>query len=222
VTDQPIFVAEYVERRSRLTTFFRLLLAIPQFVVAYVWGIAAALVVIAAWFVVVITGRYPTGMYNFVAGFLRYTTAVHGYVLLLTDEYPPFNSDTDHYPCRLILPPPQANYSRVKAFFRLILAIPVFIIMYAMVIVYELGAVIAWFAIVVLGRQPRGLQDMITLGLSYQQRAYPYVFLLTESWPSFIDRRGDELGRGEPGAPLPPGDPTPSGFLTPEAPRPER
>jgi hypothetical protein len=219
VTDQPVFVARYVEHRSRLTTFFRLLLAIPHFLVAYVWGIAAALVVIAAWFAVVITGRYPAGLYDFVAGFLRYTTALHGYVLLLTDEYPPFASDTASYPIRLTLPPRRPQYSRAKAFFRLILAIPVLIILYAMAIVYEIGAVIAWFAIVVLGRQPRGLQDMIALGLSYQQRAYPYIFLLTESWPPFLDRRGEELSRGEP---LPPADPTPSGFLAPEAPRPDR
>ena len=68
-----------------------------------------------------------------------------------------------------------------------ILAIPVVIIFYAMQIVAELGAFIAWFVIVVLGRQPRGLQDMIALGLSYQQRATTYFALVTEDWPPFVD-----------------------------------
>ena len=70
---------------------------------------------------------------------------------------------------------PRAEYSRLKVLFRIILAIPVLIIHYAMQIVAQLGAVIAWFAIVALGRQPKGLQDMIALGTSYQQRAYAYL-----------------------------------------------
>ena len=56
-----------------------------------------------------------------------------------------------------------------------------------MQIVAQLGAFIAWFAIVVLGRQPKGLQDMIALGTSYQQRAYAYLALVTEDWPPFTD-----------------------------------
>jgi hypothetical protein len=56
-----------------------------------------------------------------------------------------------------------------------------------MQIVAQVGAFLAWFAIVVLGRQPKGLQDMIVLGLSYQQRAYTYIALITEDWPPFTD-----------------------------------
>ena len=50
-----------------------------------------------------------------------------------------------------------------------------FIIVYAMQIVWEIGAFIAWFVIVIMGKQPKGLQDMIVLGISYQQRAYSYI-----------------------------------------------
>ena len=57
-----------------------------------------------------------------------------------------------------------------------------------MQIVAQVGAFLAWFAIVVLGRQPKGLQDMIVLGLSYQQRATSYFALLTEDSPY---RNGD-------------------------------
>jgi hypothetical protein len=203
VSDQPIFEAEYVEQRSRLTTFFRLILAIPHFIVFCVWGIVAALAVFAAWFALVFTGRYPQGLYDFQASFQRYTTAFYGYLELLTDEYPPFSGDTARYPVRLEVPPPLPEYSRAKALFRIILAIPVAIIVYAMQIVYQLGGLIAWFAIVVLGRQPRGLQDMIALGVSYQQRAYCYFALMTESWPPFVDG-GRALEAGESGAPLPP------------------
>jgi Domain of unknown function (DUF4389) len=181
------FEADYVEQRSRLTTFFRLILVIPHAIVVAFYAIAAGVVVIVAWFALVFTGRWPRGMYDFVAGFFRYATAVHGYFYLLTDEYPPFGPDVDSYPVRLNVAPPQDEYSRLKVLFRIILAIPPYIIAYAMNIVMQVGAFLAWFAIVVLGRQPKGLQDMIVLGLSYQQRAYAYMALLAEDWPPFTD-----------------------------------
>jgi hypothetical protein len=182
------FEADYVEKRSRLTTFFRLLLAIPHLIFVYLYQLAAGVVVLVAWFVLLFTGRWPLGMYDFVAGSLRYSTRVYGYTCLLTDAYPPFSGDpTISYPIRLNIAAPKPEYSRLKVLFRIILAIPVAIITYAMQIVAEVGALLAWFAIVVLGRQPKGLQDMIVLGLSYQQRAYSYIGLITEDWPPFVD-----------------------------------
>jgi hypothetical protein len=181
------FEADYVEKRSRLTTFFRWLLVIPHVIVLAFYGLAALVVVVVAWFALVFTGRWPRGMYDFVAGAFRYGTAVHGYFYLLTDEYPPFGPDVDSYPVRLNIAPPQEQYSRLKVLFRIILAIPPYIIAYAMNIVMQVGAFLAWFAIIVLGRQPKGLQDMIVLGMSYQQRAYAYMALLAEDWPPFTD-----------------------------------
>jgi Domain of unknown function (DUF4389) len=182
------FKADYVEKRSRLTTFFRLLLAIPHVIFLYFYGLAAGVVVIIAWFALLFTGRYPQGMYDFVAGSLRYSTRVYGYLWLLTDEYPPFSGSAEiAYPVDLNIGPPKSEYSRLKVLFRIVLAIPVLIIHYAMQIVAEVGALIAWFAIVALGRQPKGLQDMIVLGTSYQQRAYAYLALITEDWPPFTD-----------------------------------
>jgi hypothetical protein len=220
---QVTFEADYVEQRSRLTTFFRLLLAIPHIIVVAFYGFAAGIVVFVAWFVLLFTGRWPRGMYDFVAGFLRYATAVHGYVYLLADPYPPFGPDVDDYPVRLNVPPPKDQYSRLKVLFRIFLAIPPYLISYAMNIVAEIGAFLAWFAIVVLGRQPKGLQDMIALGLSYQQRAYAYMALITEDWPSFTD---DAAARQVESAPPAfgalPSSPPAAGGTTPEAPPTER
>jgi hypothetical protein len=217
VSDQPVFIAEYAERRSRLTTFFRLLLAIPHIIVWYVWGIVAAIAVVVAWFAIVFTGRYPEGLYAFAASYQRYSTAVYGYLTLLTDAYPPFSGDTAGSPVRIEIPPRKAEYDRLKTLFRIILAIPVAIIVYAMQIVYELGSFIAWFAIVVLGRQPKGLQDMIALGVSYQQRAYCYFALMTESWPPFTDS-GTALETGGPSGTLPPAPATVAPPAAPERP----
>jgi hypothetical protein len=192
------FEADYVEKRSRLTTFFRLFLAIPHFIVLVFYGFAAYVVIFIAWFALLITGRWPRGMYDFVAGFWRYATAVSGYVCLLTDAYPPFGPDVDAYPVRLNVAPPKSEYSRLKVLFRIILAIPPYIISYAMSIVAQIGALLSWFAIVFLGRQPKGLQDMIVLGLSYQQRAYVYMSLITEDWPPFTDDSARQVQAAEP------------------------
>ena len=62
------FKADYVEKRSRLTTFFRLLLAIPHLIASSSTCSPPEFVVIIAWFALLFTGRYPQGMYDFVAG----------------------------------------------------------------------------------------------------------------------------------------------------------
>jgi Domain of unknown function (DUF4389) len=216
------FEMDYVEKRSRLTTFFRLILAIPHFIVLYLYGLAAAIVVIIAWFALLFTGRYPLGMYDFVAGYLRYATRMYGYIWLATDEYPPFSGDPAlPYPVRLNIEAPKAEYSRLKVLFRIILAIPIIIINYAMQIVAEVGAFLAWFAIVALGRQPKGLQDMIGLGLSYHQRSSAYFALLTEDWPPFTDDSASRIAPAPSFGSLPPttqeADASTSGFAEPTA-----
>jgi hypothetical protein len=216
------FKSDYVEPRSRLTTFFRMFMIIPHVIVWSFWAIAAFFAVVAAWFAVVFTGHYPPGLYDFVTNFQRYTTRWYGYAHLLTDEYPPFSGSADiSYPVDLHIGPPAEEYSRWKAALRIFLAIPVALIAYAMQIVAEIGAFLAWFAIVVTGKQPKALQDMTALGLSYYTRANPYYGLVTEDWPSFTDEQR-EVGPGPSGGPLPPGgpeSPDPSGsFAPPRAP----
>ena len=53
------------------------------------YGLAAYLVVFVAWFAILFTGKYPAGMYKFVAGFLRFYTRLNAYTYLVVDQYPP-------------------------------------------------------------------------------------------------------------------------------------
>jgi uncharacterized protein DUF4389 len=76
--------------RNRLTVFFRLLLAIPHLIAISILGVAWCVVTIIAWFAILFTGRYPSGMFDFSVGVLRWSTRVEAYLLLLQDEYPPF------------------------------------------------------------------------------------------------------------------------------------
>jgi len=80
-----------LEGRNRLTTFFRLLLAIPHLVVLAIVFLGVAICWVIAFFAVLVTGRWPAGLRDFVIGALRWNLRANAYVFLLTDEYPPFS-----------------------------------------------------------------------------------------------------------------------------------
>ena len=85
--------ATYSEKMSRVTTFFRLLLVIPQAIIVGILLWVAYIVTFIAWWAIIFTGKYPKGMYSFSAGVFRWWTRVYGYIFLLTDKYPPFSMD---------------------------------------------------------------------------------------------------------------------------------
>ena len=67
------------------------LLAIPHYVCLFFLDILAFLAVIAAWFAILFTGRYPRELFDFVEGVVRWHNRVIGYAFaMVTDEYPPF------------------------------------------------------------------------------------------------------------------------------------
>jgi hypothetical protein len=186
VADPVTFDADYTERRSRLTVCFRLILAIPLVIWLYLYGIVATIAIVIAWFAIVISGRYPKGLYDFVAGFNRFVARFTAYGLLLCDSYPPFGgSDDQGYPVRMRFSGPLERYSRLKTLFRFILAIPIVILRYVTNLLLEIGAVAAWFVIVVTGKMPRGLFDLMVLANSYTARSDAYLFLLSETYPPF-------------------------------------
>ena len=77
--------------RDRLTVALRLIVAIPHFIVLFFVGCAWWVTTAVAWFAIVITARYPEGLYHFGAGALRWMIRVEAYVLLMIDDYPPFS-----------------------------------------------------------------------------------------------------------------------------------
>lgn len=189
------FEADYEERRSRLTAFFRLLLVIPHAILIYIYGLATLVLVVVVWVAIVITGRYPKGLYDFIAGFVRYATRFLAYTVLLCDQYPPFNGSEDaSYPVRLSFDGPLERYSRLKALFRSILAIPILVLRYVMNLLLEIGAFAAWFIILITGKLPRGLFDLMVLANSYTARSDAYLFLLTETYPPFQDEQTRAAG----------------------------
>jgi uncharacterized protein DUF4389 len=93
-TDPPTrFTVEYPARLSRLLIFVKWLLAVPHYVVLIFLVIGAAIAQLVAFFAVLITGRWPEGLRDFIVGVHRWAYRVQAYVYLLTDVYPPFRLD---------------------------------------------------------------------------------------------------------------------------------
>ncbi len=66
-------------------------LAIPHYIVLFFLYIGVVFAVIAAWFAILFTGRYPRGIFDYVEGVIRWHNRVVGYAwILVTDRYPPF------------------------------------------------------------------------------------------------------------------------------------
>jgi hypothetical protein len=81
----------YPEHLNRWLPLVKWLLAIPHYVVLFFLDYALFFVVIVAWFAILVTGRYPRGMFGFVEGVIRWNVRVTAYTLtLVTDRYPPF------------------------------------------------------------------------------------------------------------------------------------
>jgi len=95
---------------SRWLWLVKWALLIPHFVIlAFLW-IAFVLTTIAAFFVLLFTGRYPRGIFGFNLGVLRWTWRVsfYGYGALATERYPPFSlGEEPDYPARLDIPYPE-------------------------------------------------------------------------------------------------------------------
>jgi hypothetical protein len=86
---------DYPEQLSRLTTFFRCFMLIPHMIVLYFLQIAAGIILIISWFVILFTGKFPRSLFDFVTYYFRWSTRVNGYSFLLTDKYPPFSGNDE-------------------------------------------------------------------------------------------------------------------------------
>jgi hypothetical protein len=194
------FDADYEVERNRLTTFFRPLVAIPWILWAYVYGIAASVVVVVAWFAVLFSKRYPRGMYDFVANYLRFQTRVGAFLVLLTDELPPFGGGPrDDYPVRVGFAPPQPEYRRSRTFFKLLLAFPQQVLLYGVLILAYGAAFITWFRILFTGRQSITMHDPLQLSMAYFTRVNGFTYLLTEAHPRLLEVDPKPVPAGAPG-----------------------
>ena len=168
--------------QNRLTVLVRIILAIPHIIVLWALGIAAEVVAIICWFAALFTGRLPDSLAEFLAGYLRWASRFYSYLFLLTDKYPPFELGDAEYPLRVLIRPGRLN--RLAVFFRLILAIPAYIL--ALLVLYGMETLVmfvTWLIVLIAGHMPRSLHEAIAAGTRYHIRLYGYLFLLTGTYP---------------------------------------
>jgi hypothetical protein len=181
------YEADYSHRHSRLTVFFRGVLAIPHILFLLLWSIVLVFAIIGAWFALLFTAHYPKGLYNFVSHYNRYLARLRAYLVYIVDKYPPFGGELhDEYAIRVHYAGPLPKYSRLRVFFRGLLALPLLAFV-AWVInpLVSICGFAGWIVIVITGRLPKGLHDLLVMGTSYETRAMTYFLYLTQNYPPF-------------------------------------
>jgi uncharacterized protein DUF4389 len=169
-------------RRSRLTVFFRLLLAIPHFVWLGLWGMAALLAAFAGWVIALFTARVPDPVHAFLARYLRYFTHVYAYYHLLSEPFPGFTGERG-YPVDLDVDAARPQ-SRLTVLFRWLLAIPAFLLAYVFRLLISVLAFVGWFYALATGRMSDGIENLGNYALRYEAQTVAYALLVTERYPS--------------------------------------
>jgi hypothetical protein len=184
------------------------LLLVPHYIVLAVLWVAFLALTVVAYVAVLVTGRYPAGIHDFNVGVLRWTWRVgyYGYAALGTDRYPPFTlADVPDYPARLTVERPAAlpHWLPLVAW---LLALPHLVIVWLLtgggwpdsdtsgrtsllgVLVLIVGVVL-----LVTGRYPGGLFNLVVGIDRWVMRTVAYVALLTDRYPPFrLDQGGPE------------------------------
>lgn len=199
-----ITVTPAIANRNRLTTLFRIILAIPHMILVGgagiglaarstsattiggeggILGFVAGLLAIVSWFTIVFGGTHIAGIRQFTAFYLRWRVRAIAYLMLLEDAYPPFGDAT--YPASLEIVDPAGQRDRVTVLVRILLAIPHFIVLAFVLFGWCVTTVVAWFAILLTGAYPEGLYTFGVGALRWALRVEAYMLLMVDDYPPF-------------------------------------
>jgi hypothetical protein len=201
-----VSVVPALANRNRLTTFFRLILAIPHIILVGgvglgiassqndssttsgfgeggLLGAVAGFLAVISWFTIVFAGKHIVGIRQFCSFYLRWKTRATAYLVLLEDAYPPFGDAP--YPTSVEIVAPVGPRERLTVFFRLILAIPHFIVLFFIFIAWCFTTILAWFVILFTGSYPAGMYNFAVGSLRWVVRVEAYLLLLVDEYPPF-------------------------------------
>ena len=217
--DTPVRLTGYQDPHlSRGLWLVKWLLAIPHYLIlAVLWAVFGVLTVVA-FFAILVTGRYPRGVFDLNVGILRWTWRVQFYAThaLGTDRYPPFTLAETDYPAALDIAYPE-RLSRGLVLVKWLLALPHLIIVAVLAGSWgwvfgddgarlAVGGLIgaltlaAGLLLLFTGRYPTPLFDLL-VGLNrWSYRVIAYVGLMTDDYPPFRLDQGPSEPGSEPAA----------------------
>lgn len=194
---------DYQSPLNRLTTAFRLIVAIPILIVLATiasgtgvatvdnseatqvgWG-AAGVLFLPPLLLIVFRQKYPGWWFDWNLAFTRFSTRVVAYLALLTDRYP---STDEEQAVHLDLDYPDVgrDLNRWLPLVKWLLAIPHYIVLFVLTIAAVIVVIIAWFAILFTGVYPEGLFRFVVGVMRWGLRVQAYAFLLlTDRYPPF-------------------------------------
>jgi hypothetical protein len=198
---------DYPDRElNRLTTFFRLITAIPIAVILVLvttsgisngdvdsagntaWTVSFSIggvLFLATMFMLVFRQKYPRWWFDWNIAVTRFSTRVGAYLCLLRDEYP---STDEEQAVHIEIPYPDArkDLNRWLPLVKWLLAIPHYIVLFFLGIAAFFVVIVAWFAILFTGRYPKGLFDFVVGVMRWSLRVDAYAILLTtDKYPPF-------------------------------------
>jgi hypothetical protein len=197
------FFVEYPDRPlNRLTTFFRILVAIPILIVLgtvsggeWQWHVnestvnvavmAGGLLVLPALLLILFRHKYPRWWFDWNLELQRFANRVLAYLALMDDRYP---STDDHQSVRLDYHYPDVprELNRFLPLVKWLLAIPHYVVLFFLDIAAFVVIVITWFAILFTGRYPRDFFRFVEGVLRWHNRVVAYaVTLVTDKYPPF-------------------------------------
>jgi hypothetical protein len=197
------FSVEYPDRAlNRLTTAFRLIVAIPILIVAATIGgegwsygtgehastVAAGgggLLFLPPLLMIVFRQKYPRWWFDWNLELMRFSNRIAAYLALMDDRYP---STDERQAVALDFPYPDARQglNRWLPLVKWLLAIPHYILLVFLWLAAVVAVIVAWFAILFTGRYPRGLFDFVLGVLRWGNRVIAYAFtLVTDRYPPF-------------------------------------
>src|SRR5437764_2938138 len=183
---------------DRLSTAFRLLLAIPIVIlITMLTGetlrdddhtdtivIGGAAVFLPLVLMLVFRQKYPRWWFDWNLNLLRFSNRVTAYLALLDDRYP--STDEEQAVHLNFAYPDARQLNRWLPLVKWFLAIPHYVVLFFLAIASLVAIIVAWFAILFTGTYPRGLFDFVVGVLRWSNRVSGYAFLLvTVQYPQF-------------------------------------
>src|SRR2546426_5001079 len=202
VSSYPVHFDVDVPARSlnRLTTAFRIIVAIPILIVlgtlsgetlhannqttTYTLASGGGVLFLPLVLMILFRQKYPRWWFDWNLQLLRFSNRVTAYLGLLDDRYP---STDEEQAVHLDLPYPDAlQLNRWLPLVKWLLAIPHYIVLFFLVIGAVVAVIIAWFGILFTGRYPRGLFDYVVGVIRWSNRVTGYaIVLVTDQYPPF-------------------------------------